>query len=377
MTGIYIHIPFCAKKCIYCDFYSIVSSRYQSDYMVVLQEELKQRCSVLPSGETVTVYIGGGTPSSVGTKLMQNFFEELTALCAKFHVKEFTIEVNPDDVTPELMALYKKAGCNRISMGVQSMVDAELDAIGRRHNAARAIEAVRIIRESGVRNLNLDVMFGLPGQTPESLEYTLQEILALHPEHISCYGLMYEEGTLIYRMRQDGRVSEVDDDTYINMYSIITRVLRNAGYEHYEISNYSLPGYNSRHNSAYWDGSPYIGIGASAHSFDGSGVRRGNYANVQKYISGFLAGVSYYDTEKETAAELHNDYIMTRLRTSNGISPENYEYRFGTNAAAELRFKLQPYIETGEVILARNGNYCLSESGFLNSDAVMRDLFVD
>lgn len=376
MAGLYIHIPFCGSKCSYCDFYSIVGAPLHSAYFDALANELRLRSREINFDFLRTIYIGGGTPSIIDEVIFNRFFAELINFTAKSSIEEFTVEMNPDDVVHSKIKMFKDAGCNRISIGIQSMVDSELKAVSRRHSSARAIEAVNIIKDCGIDNFSVDLIFGLPGQTLESLQYSLEKVLQMSPNHISCYGLMYEPGTLIYRMRTDGRVMEIDDDTYIKMYSFVVDSLREAGYDHYEISNFAKPGFYSKHNSAYWEGVPYVGLGASAHSYDGNNIRRNNPANVRNYIEALNDGRLFYEEEIESACDTHNDYILTRLRTSKGISKEDYIGKFGSHAWDTLVDKTTEKVKSGAVLLDDN-RLLLSESGFLVSDEIISDLFVE
>lgn len=376
MSGLYIHIPFCGSKCSYCDFYSIVGAPLHSAYFDALAKEIALRRQEINFDFLRTIYIGGGTPSVIDNEIFGGFLNLLQDFTSKSLIEEFTVEMNPDDVTASKIKMFKDAGCNRISVGIQSMVDNELKAVSRRHSANRAIEAVNTIKECGIDNLSVDLMFGLPNQTIDTLRYSLDKIISLSPTHISCYGLMYEPGTLIYRMRSDGRVKEIDDDSYIKMYSLVIDTLRGAGYQHYEISNYAKPGYVSKHNSAYWDGVPYVGLGPSAHSFDGGNIRRSNPANVREYITALSEGRLIYNEEVESPNDTHNDYILTRLRTAKGIMKTDYIGKFGSQAWDTLVKNSADMVKSGVVVLDDNG-ISITERGFLISDEIISDFFVD
>ncbi len=230
-----------------------------------------------------TVYLGGGTPSQLGTGLMRRLADGLREALPLDDIDEFTVEVNPDDVTPQLVDALVDMGVNRVSMGVQSLVDNELRFMRRRHNAKGAVDAVESLFNRGIENISLDLIYGIPGQTIDSWLYSLDLVIALRPQHISAYNLSYEAGTPLWQMLKRGEVNEVDDDTCVAMYQMLLMRLKEEGYEHYEISNFALPGFASRHNSSYWDGTPYLGLGAAAHSYDGH-VRRYNVADLKDYI---------------------------------------------------------------------------------------------
>ncbi len=314
MAGVYIHIPFCARKCVYCDFYSVGARLADWPRLVsALLDEARVRVPELTGAgaKCDTLYIGGGTPSL----LPPGEFGRLAAgvLSLTGPVSEFTVEVNPDDVTGELADAWRGAGVDRVSMGVQSLVDGELRAIGRRHDSRRAREAYDTLRRR-FGNVSLDLMFGLPGQTRRSLRESVAGVIDMRPEHVSVYSLMYEERTALTRMRDSGRIDETPEEESAAMFADITEMLDSAGYEQYEISNYSLPGFRSRHNSAYWSGEPYVGLGPAAHSYDGLRTRRANAPDVRAYISRWLdGGGDAVTVETLTDDELREEMIMTRL----------------------------------------------------------------
>lgn len=370
--NVYIHVPWCAGKCIYCDFYSVVSRQIPwDDYSRALTAEFKARCS-RTAGDDYTLYIGGGTPSLMPEAPFFEITEVVTGILGR--PVEFTVEVNPDDVTPEKADMWRRAGVNRVSMGVQSLVDAELRNIGRRHDSARARRAYDILRNV-FSNVSLDLMFGLPGQTLNSLRDSIEGFIEMRPEHISAYSLMYEERTRITRMLKCGEISETDEDVSVEMFRMINGLLADAGYDQYEISNYSLPGFRSRHNSAYWEGKEYVGLGPGAHSYDGKSMRSSNAADVKEYIRCWLAGRPAHKEEEWLGAdELREEMILTRLRTSEGLSLDDFETRFGPKAKEELMMKAQPFLTEG--ILALKGcELALTKDGIMVSDEIIVELF--
>ncbi len=307
MAGLYVHIPFCRKKCAYCDFYSGPLRGFSPEsYAEALEKELSAR-NIADLYQTV--YIGGGTPSTMPARLLRSFF--------KLAEGEKTVEVNPEDVSDLMAEQWLEAGANRVSMGIQSVVDGELRAVGRRHSAAQALEAFQTLRRAGFENISVDLIYGLPGQTPASWRRSLEMVLALHPEHLSAYSLSYEPGTLLHTRLMTGRITETPEEQVVEMYSDLCNLSRRVGFEHYEISNFARPGYHSRHNSAYWDGTPYLGLGPGAHSFDGE-IRSYNPPNFPDYMA-YPAGS--FRIEEETATERYNDMIMTALRTARGLDP--------------------------------------------------------
>ena len=372
MAGIYFHIPFCKKKCIYCDFFSGNFSREVKDrYLLAMMRELEVRRKELKGEEIATVYFGGGTPSLL-------FPDEIGVLlhsadCCKG--AEVTVEVNPDDVTAEYIANLRKVGVNRISMGVQSFNDKELKLLGRRHNARKAIDAAKAIRYAGISNLSIDLIYGIPGQSEQSWRKSLEQAIALHPKHISAYSLTYEEGTTLSRLRDEGAIAEVNDDLSVRFFDMLLDTLEANGYKQYEISNFSLPGKQSRHNSAYWQFTPYLGIGASAHSFDGK-VRRYNPSNLSLYINKVLEQGVAYEEEHETLSQLYDEWVMTRLRTAKGMNLKALGERFGESYLAHCRKAMQPHLQQGLITITR-GVVRLTRKGVMLSDMVFRDLFYD
>lgn len=342
MAGVYIHIPFCRRKCYYCDFFSVGSKRAPWErYAQALGYEAATRASEwvrIADRGLQTLYIGGGTPSQMPTELLCGVIEGVQAAMPGFAPQEITVEVNPEDVTPTMADALAGCGVNRVSMGVQTLSDRELQAIGRRHTAGQALRAYEVLRTK-FAEISLDLMFGLPGQSAESWRRSVEGVLALRPEHLSAYSLMWEERTALSKMRTIGKVQECDEDLSERMFTALTELTAAAGYSHYEISNYCLPGHRSRHNSQYWVGKPYLGLGPGAHSYDGERIRRANLPETEAYMARYADGVKdieVYETECLTDEELNEEYIMTRLRTCEGIDIEDYRHHFGDKATKTL-----------------------------------------
>lgn len=375
MAGVYVHIPFCKQRCIYCDFYSTTGSVLKTAYICDVVAEARHRQGELPADECVkTLYLGGGTPSQLDPEAMTVMLNGLRQALPLDALEEFTVEVNPDDVTLEYLQWMKSLGVNRVSMGVQSFVDRELQLIRRRHDARAAQQAVRCIRDAGINNISIDLIYGIPGQTVDSWHHSVEEAVALSVQHISAYNLSYEKGTPLWRMRELGQVTEVDDDTCVAMYQLLVERMKEAGYEHYEISNFALPGYHSRHNSAYWDGTPYLGLGAAAHSFDGK-VRRYNPADLQKYLDRINEDGVAYEEEQLTTDELYDETVMLALRTSRGLDTAIVHDRFGQEVYDYLMAQARPHIDAG-YLTALGGWLRLTPQAVMLSDAIIRDLFM-
>lgn len=311
MSGIYVHIPFCKSRCIYCGFYSTTGLSLQQRYVDALCREYHLRHNYIALPPT-TIYIGGGTPSVLSESQLEQLFTTLGS------AEEVTLECNPDDVTEEFAALLRRLPVNRVSMGAQTFSDERLRFLGRRHNAEQVAQAVDRLRRVGISNISIDLIYGFPNQTLSEWEADIDRALSLHVEHLSAYALSYEEGTRLFRMMEQGIVSPIDDELSRSMYYTLLDRTAAAGFEHYEISNFALPGHRSRHNSSYWNQTPYLGLGAAAHSFDGKS-RQWNVADVGKYIKGAESGNLTFEVEQIDETTRYNEQVMTALRTCDGL----------------------------------------------------------
>lgn len=378
--GIYIHVPVCKGKCIYCSFYSVgCAERFNwRGFANAVVAELKNRVEEMSGWDESTLYIGGGTPSLMNPDVLCDMTSEVMAVSrarfqGDFKFTEVTLEVNPDDVDEERVLSWKKAGINRISLGVQSFQDDELRFIGRRHDSGQAIKAYKLLRNH-FDNISLDLMFGLPGQTLESLRSNLNIIKTLHPEHISCYSLMFEERSALMKMREKGMVEETPEDISVEMFLMIDEELSAAGYRRYEISNYSKPGKESRHNSNYWIGIPYIGLGPSAHSYDGHAIRRWNAADLREYVKEKHLGNPEFSFEVLSADELREETIMTRLRIREGIDLKKFKLRFGEKEHDRLIHDSERFVNSGHMELG-DKYLSLTKQGVMISDEIISSLF--
>ena len=387
MAGIYIHIPICATRCIYCDFYSTTLRGRGSELVEALTKEMAERRTFILE-PVRTIYLGGGTPSQLGS---QNIHDILKALSQHFDLsqcEEVTMEANPEDIASGLWETGRQGllpgeelevSVNRVSMGVQSMVDAELRLLHRRHDSQRVREAVKLLREKGIRNLSLDLMYGLPTQTIESWEYSIDQVLALRPEHISAYNLMVEEGTALYERVERGELTPCDDETCLAMAELLRKKLQAAGYEQYEISNYAQPGYYSRHNSAYWTQTPYLGLGPGAHSYDGRNRRTWNAPDLIAY----LAGKRTEEDELLSETDLYNERVMLGLRTRKGIPVNELRNRSLLLKNTNLEPTMTSLLERGLIRLKEEDTpegaqkyLCLTSAGLALADEVMRELMI-
>lgn len=377
MAGVYVHIPFCASRCSYCDFFSTLRlDEVGHDYVEALIAEARLRKAELNGKPVKTLYMGGGTPSQLPLPLLARLIDGLKATLDLKAVEEFTLEANPDDVTPEWCAAVRALGVNRVSMGVQSFQDAVLRLVGRRHTARQAIDAVASLRHAGIDNISIDLIYGLPGQTLETWAESVRQAVDLRPQHISAYGLTYEPGTRLWQQRECGEVVEASEDQYLDMYRILVGLLQTAGYEHYEISNFALPGYRSRHNSSYWNETPYLGLGAAAHSYDGT-MRRSNPADLCGYIRRITSGQPACQVEDLAWWERYDERVMLGLRTADGVDAHRLRSDFGDKAWAHFVSEARRHIDAGNMICTDDGRYILTSEGIVLSDSVMRDLMWD
>ena len=345
MAGIYIHIPFCKSRCAYCDFYSTTELPLRTRYVDALIREYELRRNELTEAVR-TIYIGGGTPSQLKSDDLARLLQALPTE----EVEELTVEANPQDITPDKLVAWREAGVNRLSIGIQSFHNRTLRRLGRRHDAQAARKAVEMAKQYGFTNISIDLIYATPEQTMEEWQEDIEEALALDVPHISTYCLMYEKGTPLYELLEKGRVEEIDEDTVNDMYAMICQTLNKAGYEHYEVSNFARPGYKSKHNSNYWNDTPYLGLGAGAHSYDGK-VRRANHPDLLAYLSGLMHDEVPHTDEVLTANDHYNEQIMLGLRTSQGV------------AITERRLKeAQKYIDRGLLTIA-NGHIRATQQG--------------
>lgn len=377
--GVYVHVPVCKGKCIYCSFYSVggVKSFDWDRYVSAVLSEFSTRKDALRGVTEFTIYIGGGTPSLMPLSSMEKLLNGIRGIIESevpnAIYPETTIEVNPDDVT-EMSALgWKLIGVDRISMGVQSLNDDELRYIGRRHNSQQAVDAYRILRKY-FNNISLDLIFGLPKQDLNSLRTTLTRIVELAPEHISAYSLMYEERSALMKMREKGIVEETPENLSVEMFQLINEMLGESGYERYEISNYSKEGRRSKHNSSYWEGVPYIGLGPGAHSYDGNRLRRWNAEDIRGYMSDEKKETPDFEVEQLSADELREERILTRLRVKEGLDLEKFGEEFGEVELNRLRKLSSQYIEDG-LMMEENGKLKITDAGLMISDDIMSSLF--
>lgn len=386
MAGLYIHIPFCASRCIYCGFYSTTFLSFQDRYTEALCREMELRKDYFEkNGEPLnTIYLGGGTPSQLSAENLQKLFHNINKVCGKCN-GEITIECNPDDVTDSFCQALAQLPINRVSMGAQTFSNNRLRFLHRRHTAEQVPAAIKLLRGIGIHNISIDLMFGFPNETMTDWQHDIDEALALQVEHISAYSLMYEEGTPLFKMirenpQANGKASspwkEIDEETSLAMYENLVTRLEAAGYEHYEISNFakrqshdsSVSPYRSCHNSSYWNGTPYIGIGAAAHSYNRHS-RQWNVADLHAYMGSIERGQIPEEHEEIDDRTAYNDLVTTALRTRDGIhlnhlQPFYQEY---------LLRQAQPFVNKG-LLSIENGHIHLTRKGIFISDTIMSEM---
>ena len=373
--GIYIHVPFCRSKCQYCDFYSVTNKEPNllEQYRKAICEHIREAGGQAPDYLVDTIYFGGGTPSYFGADGMAAI---LTAIRKNFDVSpaaEITFEANPDSISKRLLRRLRSEGFNRVSLGIQCDDDEILEKIGRPHNYQQAVDAYKLIRKKGFRNVSVDLMYGLPGQSLDAWLNTLENVLQLKPEHISCYGLKVEEGTPLYEVQEFANLA--DDDTQADMYLAAIRILREHGYRQYEISNFCRKGHVSRHNLKYWNGDEYLGFGPDAAS-DFGGRRFTAVRDVHAYIDGIMNdGVVLREVQDVPPRDRAGEYLMMRLRTAMGVVPDEYERKF-LLPFAPLEEALEVFRQRNLAVRTYDGRWHLTPAGFLLSNSIISDLLI-
>ncbi len=375
MAGIYIHIPFCRQACNYCNFHFSTSLQYKNDFVEALLKEieLQAKANYLNNQTVETIYFGGGTPS-----ILQ--IDELQKLMNHFHqyfqidaAAEITLEANPDDVTDEKLKGWKQLGINRLSIGIQSLFEEDLQWMNRAHTADEAKQVIAKARAAGFETFTVDLIYGTPGLTDEKWLYNLDWVLQQNINHLSCYALTVEEKTPLDKQIRQHQKQDIDAEQQSRQFLLLMDYIQKAGFEHYEISNFAKPGYRSKHNSSYWKGIHYLGLGPSAHSFNGNS-RQWNVANNQLYIQSLKQETLSFEREELTATQQLNEYIMTGLRLMEGCDLNYISQQFGSVKAAELSNNASSSISKG-LMIAQDNHLILTRDGKLFADSIAADLF--
>jgi oxygen-independent coproporphyrinogen-3 oxidase len=374
MAGIYIHIPFCRQKCYYCDFYKTVNQTLTSGFLKALANEIITRKFFLQNEPVETIYFGGGTPSV----LKENELAEILNLLHKeFSITpdaEITFEANPDDLNPAYLNSLFRSGINRLSIGIQSFHDEHLKKMNRRHTAKQAVDSIENAVKSGFNNISIDLIYGLPGLTFQQWRQNLNSAFQLPAEHLSAYHLTYHEGTPFYTWLKKGTLKELSENESVEQFKILTDSCLNAGFEQYEISNFARNKKHSKHNTAYWTGGKYLGLGPSAHSFNGD-KRSWNVAHVEAYCKAIENKTSFFQEEQLSENDKYNEYILTNIRTKWGVSLKIIGERFGKNRADSFSREIKKFTENKQVN-AHNGIFTLTREGLFVSDDIMANLMI-
>lgn len=372
MAGIYVHIPFCRRKCYYCDFYKTVNTSLTKKFISTLETEIVKRKDYLENELVETIYFGGGTPSVLKEC-------ELTGILSFLHLHfnvspsvEITFEANPDDLSVEYLNEIYNAGVRRLSIGIQSFQNEILKKMNRRHDAKQAIEAVENAAIIGFNDISVDLIYGLPGLTGEQWKADLSKVFQLPVQHLSAYHLTYHEGTPFYTWLKKGTLKALKETKSINQFQVLIQMAKENGFEQYEISNFAKDKKYSKHNSSYWMGAKYLGLGPSAHSFNGVS-RSWNVSHIESYIKAVEIGLPYSEEEILSENDKYNEYILTRIRTIWGVSTDNIKTGFGVEKEKYFHQNIEKYITLG-LVKQQGSIYTFTETGMFISDEIMANL---
>lgn len=372
MSGIYIHIPFCKTRCHYCDFYTSTSFKDKSKFVEALKAEVLLTQKYLSDKEIKTIYFGGGTPSVLSITEISDILNSIYANHKVDPQCEITLEANPDDISKSNCEAYQSIGINRISLGIQSFNDDMLRFMNRRHNAQRGIASIIDIYSSGITNISIDFIYGIPGLTEDMLKETLLKVKNLPVSHVSAYHLTIEEGTVFGNWKSESKLREIREDDSFSQFLLVTNYLENLGFEQYEISNFAKEGKYSKHNSSYWSFEPYLGLGPSAHSFNVVS-RQWNIANTDKYIQGLLGGNPKFSIEYLGGKDKFNEFIMLSLRTKKGINWIDFSKLFDSNYKSYLIEKLEKF---QDYLIINGVTTSLTKEGLFISDKIISDCLI-
>ena len=368
MAGLYLHIPFCKSKCAYCNFFSVVSEKQRDGFLEALKKEAVARKDYLGGEEVRTVYFGGGTPSLLKPSEIKEVLDVLRQNYKIIENPETTLEANPDTVSKESLLEYKTLGVNRLSVGIQSFFDDDLQYLSRKHDSKHARQVLEWAQEVGFQEVTMDLIYGIPTLTDEKWLKNLEIFFSTGINHLSAYALTVEEKTALGQRIKKGAAAPVDEEATIRHYEILVQQTESHGFEHYEISNFARPGHYSKHNTIYWKGEKYLGLGPSAHSFDGVS-RQWNVAGVKDYCDNYS-----FEKEELTCDDRYNEYIMTSLRTMWGVDVNYLRDNFGGKYAEKFKKTLEKYILSGKMF-QKGEKYILNSTGMLFADGIASELF--
>lgn len=373
MPGVYIHIPFCRKACNYCNFHFSTSPRLQQAFIEAVKKEIVLQKHYL-QGTVNTIYFGGGTPSILPSA---DIYSILNTLRESFTIAgdaEITLEANPDDINPTQLQEWKTAGINRLSIGIQSFIEADLQWMNRAHNAQQALQSIQLAQQAGLQNLTVDLIYGTPTLSDEQWQQNVQQVIDLGIPHISCYALTVEPKTALEKLIEKKTLAPVDNYKQAHHFELLMEWLEHAGYEHYEISNFAKPGHRSRHNSSYWQGAHYLGLGPSAHSYNGVS-RQWNVSNNALYIQSLQQNTVPFEMETLTEHQQVNEYLMTGLRTMEGVSLNKLKNDYGDEVLNEVLQSATNHLHQ-QHLLVQDDHLRTTTSGKLLADGIAADLFL-
>ena len=374
MAGIYIHIPFCNKKCYYCDFYSITNLKNKDYFIKALIKEISLKKNYLKNNKITTLYFGGGTPTILNISDLKKIINKIHKTFDLSKLKEFTIEANPENLTKDYINKIKQLGVNRISIGVQSFFDDDLKLMNRNHTGKQANKAIENILQSDIKNFSIDLIYGLPNSDIKKWEQNILTAIKYNPLHISAYHLTYEPKTVFYKYIKNKKITPVTENLSIEQYNLLTQILKENKFEHYEISNFAKQKKYSLHNTNYWKNKKYLGLGPSAHSFNKTS-RQWNISDISKYIEFVNKNKIFYEKEILSDKDKFNDYIITKLRTKWGIKYNDLSKKFNQDFINHYKKQLSKY-KTNNAVITNNNNFILTEKTFFISDKIIEDFII-
>lgn len=374
MAGIYFHIPFCKSRCTYCDFYKTTDTSKISSLIDALQKELTLRNDYLNERTIQTIYFGGGTPSLLSANQISNLLNECKKIYSISDEAEITLEANPDDLEINYLHQLRNVGINRLSIGIQTFSAQGLKLMNRRHTPDQAIDAVKNAQIAGFDNISVDLIYGIPHMENEQWQANLNTIFKMNIQHLSAYHLTYHRNTVLWKRLKKGTIREIDEQQSVEQFEMLSATAEKNGFIQYEVSNFALPGYFSKHNSSYWKQTEYIGIGPSAHSFNMQN-RQWNVSNLETYLSSIIEGKVPCETEILSTNDKFNDYIITSLRTIWGVDMQYVEENFGNKLLSDLIKMATKYIDNEQLSIDSNKMF-LTKKGIFISDKIMSDLIV-
>jgi len=375
MAGIYIHVPFCNSKCIYCGFYSVVAQQRKPEYLKAIQLEITLRKYYLNDASIGTIYFGGGTPSLLTPDELKEILDLIRQHFPLEDGAEVTLEANPEQLTLAYCQELRSLGINRLSIGIQSFQDHVLQFMGRRHTAAEALHAVDNARRAGFENISIDLIYGVAERSDDQWRTDVNTALSLPIQHLSCYALTPEENSILYKQILRGKHATIDEEQATRQYQILLEMLRESRIQHYEVSNFAIPGFESRHNSSYWNHTPYLGLGPAAHSFDGC-CRQWHPANIVQYLQNIEQGIDCEECEKLSSTDLFNEKILLGLRTREGVNLQEIEHLYGRARKESLLDYFTNKVNTTYYEI-NDGNIRLTEEGLWFADGIAAEAFVE